>query len=262
MTKAKTPGITAVALLICGLATVPSSANAAEWQWALVPYVWGTAIGADVYVNDDPIIGADIGFDDILDKTDFAAQLHFEGQRGKAGFFMDVTYLNLGSSQTTSARPPLPGGTQVGSDLRTTLFEAAGFYRLSGDTHGLDLLFGARVIDLDLTVDFALPPPLTGTRRIATSETLTDGFAGLRYSTPFAERWMFTGRADVGAGDSDLSWSASAYLGYAVGKQRRNLILFGYRHLALEFKGTTGGGQRVETDMTMSGPAAGFAFRF
>lgn len=251
--------LSAVSLLSGSLLAIPAVAQ--EWQWSVVPYVWASDIGVDVFVGDDEVIGADIGFDDILDKTDFASQLHIEGQRGRGGFFFDVTFLNLGSTQTTGARPPLPGGTQIKSDLKTTLAEAGGFYRLSGDTHGLDLIFGARVIDLDLTLDFALPPPLTGTQELSGSDTFTDGFAGLRYSTPFAERWIFTARGDVGAGDSDLAWNASAYFGYAVGKQPQNLILFGYRHLELEFKESSGG-QSEEIDMSMSGPAIGFAFRF
>ena len=251
------------AVLLAGCTSIASSPTLAnDWEWSLVPYVWASAIGADVYVNDDPVVGGDISFDDILDKTDFAAQMHFEGRRGKGGFFADATYLNLGSSQTTGARPPLPGGTQINSDIRTTLLELGGFYRPSGGSHGLDIIFGARIIDMDLTLDFALPSPLTGTRQVNASDTLTDGFAGLRYVTPFAERWMFTARGDIGAGDSDLAWNASMYLGYAVGKKRQNLLVAGYRYLSLEFKGTSDGGQNIETDMTMSGPAVGFAFRF
>ncbi|MDH5322929.1 MAG: hypothetical protein OEW81_11010, partial [Gammaproteobacteria bacterium] len=110
--------------------------------------------------------------------------------------------------------------------------------------------------------DFALPPPLTGTQRLSGGDTLTDGFAGLRYSTSFAERWEFMARGDLGAGDSDLAWNASVYFGYAVGKEPQNLILFGYRHLQFELKESSAGGQRAETDLTFSGPALGFAFRF
>lgn len=252
----------AITLLMACLGAVASPAYAADWEWTLVPYVWASDIGMDVSINDRSLIGVDIGFDDVLDKTDFAAQIHFEGHRGKGGFLLDLTYLDLGASQTTPARPPLPGGTQINSDIRTTLFEAGGFYRPSGGNRGLDILLGVRVIDFDMTLDIALPSPLTGTTQVNMSETLADGFVGLRYLAPLAENWSFTVRGDVGSGDSDLSWNASAFVGYHVGKKKQNLILFGYRHLALEFKGTSSLGLRVETDLTMSGPATGFAFRF
>jgi hypothetical protein len=257
----KTFRLSTVTILIGSLAAA-LPAHAEGWAWSVVPYAWLTDIGLDLFVNDDPVIGADIGFSDLMDKKDAAMQLHFEGQRGRGGFFFDVTILDVSSARATGARPPLPGDTQIESDLDTTLAEAGGFYRLSGDTHGLDLIFGARMLDLDLTVDFALPPPLTGTQKLSGGDTFTDGFAGLRYPTSFANRWEFMARGDVGAGDSDLAWNASAYFGYTVGKEPQNLILFGYRHLQFELKDSTGGGQRIETDLTFSGPAIGFAFRF
>lgn len=257
----RTLSLSTMSLLLGGL-TVVLPASAEDWNWSVVPYAWATDIGLDLFVNDDPVVGADISFSDLMEKRDAAMQLHFEGQRGRGGFFFDVTYLGVSSAQATGARPPLPGGTQIESELDSTLAEAGGFYRLSGDTQGLDLIFGARMLDLDITVDFALPPPLTGTQRLSGGDTLMDGFAGLRFSTSFAERWEFMARGDLGAGDSDLAWNASAYFGYAVGKEPQNLILFGYRHLQLEFEESSGGGQGVETDLTFSGPAIGFAFRF
>ena len=120
----RTSNLSAIALLISCLSVPALPARAADWQWTLVPYLWASDIGVDVTVNNEPIIGVDIGFDDILDKTDFASQLHFKGRRGKGGFLLDITFLNLGARQTTVARPPLPGGTQIGSDMKTTLFEA------------------------------------------------------------------------------------------------------------------------------------------
>ena len=44
-----------------------------------------------------------------------------------------------------------------------------------------------------------------------------------------------------------------------------NQVIFGYRHLVLEFKDTTSIGNETidsEFDLTMSGPAVGFAFNF
>ena len=90
-----------------------------------------------------------------------------------------------------------------------------------------------------------------------------DGFLGLSESRSH-ESTCIAGsglRGDAGAGDSELAWNASALLGYHVGKQRQNIILFGYRHMEIEFK-ESGSGLTVQTDLTMSGPIAGFAIRF
>ena len=252
--------ISAAVVLIGGLTAVHTPANAADWDWTLVAYVWASDMSMDVSINDRSLIGADIAFSDLLDKTDFATQIHFDGHRGRGGFLLDLTYLDLGASQTTAE--PLPGGTQINSDIRTLLYEVGGFYRPSGGNCCLDFIFGARVIDLDMTLDIALPDSLALTTQVNMSDTLADGFVGLRYLKPLAENWSFIVRGDIGSGDSDLSWNAAAYIVYDVGKQKQNRIVFGYRHLALEFKGTSSLGLRVETDLTMSGLAAGFAFRF
>jgi hypothetical protein len=249
------------ALLLSGLVAATTPAYAADWEWTLVPYLWGPEISMDVSVRDEPVIGADLPFNDLLEKLDFALLAHFEGRRGRAGFFLDLTYLDVGESQSTVARPPLPGGTRVNTDMSTVLFELGGFYRLSGDTAGLDLLLGARAIDIDMTLDISLPPPLTATTQVSGSDTFIDAFAGLRYQTPLGERWSFIVRGDAGAGETDLAWNAQALVGYNVGKERHNVILFGYRHMEVEFK-DSGSSADLEADLTMSGPIAGFAFRF
>jgi hypothetical protein len=248
-------------LLLCSFIAVSSPVGATDWEWTLVPYLWGPVISMDVSVRDEPVIGADLPFDELLDKLDFALLMHFEGRRDRAGFFLDLTYLDVGESQSSVARPPLPGGTRVSTDLSTVLFELGGFYRLSGDTSGLDLLFGARAIDLDMTLDISLPPPLTATTQVSASGTFIDAFAGLRYQAPLGERWSFIVRGDAGAGETDLAWNAQALVGYNVGKERDNVILFGYRHMEVEFK-DTGSSADLEAYLTMSGPIAGFAFRF
>ncbi len=257
----KTANISAAALLICCLAAVASPARAADWEWTLVPYVWASDISVDVTVQNEPVFGADISFDDLVDNIDYGFQLYFEGRRGKGGFFTDLTFIKLGQTQTTVARPPLPGGTEVMSDVKTTLIEAGGFYRPSGGTDGLDLLVGIRVIDFELDLGITSPPPAALSTQVTLSANLTDAFAGIRYKAPLNERWSFVLRGDVGAGDSDRAWNALALLGYQVGKKKQKTILFGYRYLKLEFK-ESGSGLTVETDMVMSGPIVGFVSRF
>ena len=155
----------------------------------------------------------------------------------------------------------MPDDTTVRSELEQTLFEAGGFYRPSGGTHGLDVLFGVRVIDNKMTIDFSLPEPSTATSRVSSGETYTDGFAGLRYTAPLGERTTIAIRGDAGAGDSELALNASALLGYTVGKKRQNQLLIGYRHMEIELKDSNDG-LTVDTNLTMSGPITGFMIRF
>jgi len=249
------------AVLITGyLGAAASPARAADWDWILTPYVWGSNVKADVFVKDEPVFGQDLSFSDLIDNLNAGFQLHFEGRRSKAGFFLDLTYLSVSDSETTPANPPLPGGTVLGVDIDTTLFEAAGFYRPSGETHGLDLLLGIRVIDLKMELDITPPTPLPSTR-IDGSGTFTDAFAGLRYSVPLGQRWTLAVRGDAGAGDTDLTWNVSGLFAFHFGKDNRYNALMGYRHMEIEVEETSGA-ITVKTEVTMSGPIAGFAFRF
>ena len=245
-----------------GAPDVAAAADAAEgWEWTLAPYLWAPKTSLDVTVNDEPVIGGDLDFSDLLDKLDFSGQVHFEGRRGKTGFFLDLTYLSTSDSGTTSPRPPLPGGTAIDSEVDTALFEAAGFYRPLGESHGLDLLLGVRIIDYQQTLDIALPSPSTVSTEVDVSKTYTDGFAGLRYVAPITGHWSLVVRGDVGAGDTEFTWNALALAAYGFGATGRNTLLFGYRHLEIELEGSDSAAD-VETELTMSGPIAGFAFRF
>ena len=249
------------AVLITGyLGAAASPARAADWDWILTPYLWGSSMKVDVFVKDEPVFGQDLSFSDLIDNLHVGFQLHFEGRRSKAGFFLDLTYLSVSDSETTPANPPLPGGTVLDADVDTTLFEAAGFYRPSGEALGLDLLLGIRVMDLKMELDITPPAPLPSTR-IDGSGTFTDAFAGLRYSFPLGQRWILAVRGDAGAGDSDLTWNVSGLFAFHFGKDDRYNALIGYRHMEIEVEETSGA-ITVKTELTMSGPMTGFAFRF
>jgi hypothetical protein len=137
------------------------------------------------------------------------------------------------------------------------LVEGAGFYRLSGDATGLDLIAGVRVTDVDVELEITLPGQANLSTSVSASDTYTDGFAGLRHTSMLGNRWSLTLRGDVGAGDSDFAWNVSAYVGLHFGENNRFAVLGGYRHLEMELEDGD-----VEVDLTMTGPALGFVARF
>jgi hypothetical protein len=67
-------------------------------------------------------------------------------------------------------------------------------------------------------------------------------------------------RDDTALG-GDLSWNASALLGYRFGDNGKYNVLLGYRHLSVEYE-ESDQGLPVEVDVTMSGPQVAFAFVF
>ena len=258
MSKTEHALVLATAGAIFTLAAGP--ADAQEREWLVVPYLWGADTSLDALVRDDEVYGGDLDFSDLVDKLDFALQLHVETRKDRFGLMFDLTYLETSDSFTSPANPPLPGGTVLATESDLTIFEAGGFYRPSAESFGWDLLFGVRAIDVN--ADLTLTPPGPFEPRVLDgSSSLTDGFAGVRYSAMAGNNWLLSLRGDVGAGDSDLAWNVVGLLGYVFGENDRYNLMFGYRHFALEYDDHSDG-VPVEIDMTMSGPQGGFAFRF
>jgi hypothetical protein len=247
-------------LLIC-LWLPATVARAADWEWIVAPYVWGSDISLDVTANNEPVLDGDLDFSDLLDKIDFAAMVHFEGSSGKAGFYVDVLALSTSDDQKISANPPLPGGTEVSSDVDTEIYEAGGFYRLLSGDQIFDVLLGARLIEFDQKNDIDLPSPSTLETTVELSKSFLDVVLGARYGRSFGKRWDLVVLGNVSTGDTELTWNALATLGIRLGKTDRYGLRFGWRHMDIDIE-ETDDGVDIETDLVLSGPAAAFTFRF
>jgi len=248
-------------LIAAGGTLLAGNPPAAEQrEWIIVPYLWGADTSLDLLVEDDPVFGGALDFADLVDKLDLALQVHVETRKNKFGLLFDLTYLETSDRFVSPANPPLPGGTELVTDGDLTIIEAGMFYRPSGDAWGWDALFGVRAMDVGADLTLTPPSPLTP-RELNGSKSLTDGFVGVRYVGELGEKWFVSLRGDAGAGDSDLSWNLVGLLGYRFGNSGKYSLLFGYRHFAVEFDDTRDG-LPVGVDLSMSGPEAGFAFRF
>ena len=259
-TLKKKLSFSAFVLVVIVLVGAPG-AHASDWEWEITPYAWMPDIGVDVSLNETDIADTTIDFSDIIDKATFGALVHFEGRKGRAGLFVDVVYLALSDDKPVSGHLLIPDGTRLDSDLDLLLGEAGGIYRLTGDEQGLDLLYGIRVMDapLDISLDFP-EGSLIEDRSRSSDETLLDGFLGLRYGADISDRWLWSIRGDVGAGDTDLTWQGALTFGVQFGKKRDKTLYFGYRYLAYEFEEGTDG--ITDRDIELLGPAVGFGFGF
>jgi len=260
MKKSWRYGVAGVVSLMSCLWLPLAGAQAAEWEWTIAPYLWGSDISLDLAANNEPVIGGDVSFSDLLDKIEAAVPVHFEGRAGKPGFFVDVLYLSVGDDSTIPPNPPLPGGTTIHSELDSGFYEAGGLYRFIDDGQALDLLYGARVIDMSQKHDVALPSPSTLTTTIKTSDTLLDGFIGLRYAHSIGDRWDFLIRGDMGAGDTELTWNFIGTFGVRFGTTGTYSMRFGWRYLDVDVETRSTSGIEVETDLVLSGPVVAMVF--
>src|SRR5262249_38677423 len=83
---------------------------------------------------------------------------------------------------------------------------------------------------------------------------LVDGIVGLRGQAALPGAWYLPYYADIGAGSSRLTWQAFGGIGYHF---KWGDAVFGYRHLAYDFDSG-----RIASDMSLSGPHIGVAFKF
>ncbi|HVR98434.1 MAG TPA: hypothetical protein VMW27_17605, partial [Thermoanaerobaculia bacterium] len=201
------------------------------------PYLWLSEIGVDASINDHEVFEREADLADVLDDLDFSIQAHLEGQRGRHGVLLDVSYSDLGDEDK---HIDLAGPAEIVAkgDLEMTLLEAAAIFNPRGDGTGLTVIYGARIVDIDEEIDarIVLGPASTASRRYEASSTLLDGMLGVRHIGRLSDRWSSVLRADASAGGTELTWNAMLGLGYTFGASGRYALFAGYRYMEIEFE--------------------------
>jgi len=250
------------AALIVGTLPIVEEATAAEkWKWSLTPYIWLTDVGVDVSIHDRQVVNTTIDVKDLAEDIAMTFQVHAEAQRGTNGLLFDAFYVKLSKDTKTVSLPTPPGGTAVlDADIAMTILEAGGIFDAKGDQEGLQLLYGARIIDQSADIDAQFTPSggPPGSRSFEPSDTVYDGLLGVRWIKRFGRGWSTSLRGDISAGGTEFTWNVNTTLAYAFGKDGRFAATGGYRRLEAEFKEQ----DSVESEMTLSGPVIGFRFLF
>ncbi len=239
-------------LILCaGCIAVPAAADA-NMNWSITPYIWAVETKVDLKADGTPIGGAAVSFSDLLDITDASFQIVVEGGRsdGNWSAFVDLTYLE--TSDKESAGPLL-----IKTESEQWFIDAAVSYWPHGEADGLSLFGGVRYTSLDDRYKFSLPAIGAPLGSLKNDRSFTDLLLGTRYRVDFNESWALTTRADYAFGDSEGIFQVQALARYAVGRNRQNGILFGYRYKDAEYEAGI-----ITEDYQFSGPIVGFNFRF
>ena len=231
----------------CGIAAAQTVSAQREWRWSITPYAWGSSINADVTFPGGQQVGGEVQFGNLVDKIDYGAMVHFEGQRGSWGMLVDVTYMKLGDDAT---RGPISANT----DIELGIYEFAATYTPGGGRNPFTAIVGARIIDLSLDMTFSVPALGASTRR-SQDGSATDFMVGGRFTYPFNDRWFFNLRADIGTGDTKSDWNALAGFGWRFSRDLGDAVLLAWRHMELEVDKSG-----RNTDVTLDGPLVGVMF--
>jgi hypothetical protein len=254
-------------LPLCGasaLIAVPSGAHAEDptdrddWHYSASIYLWGAGIEGETAVGSE----VDVGFDTLISNLNMAFMGAFEGRKGEWSFLADVIYLNVGADGAGKVPVASTAGSdisvKVDADVKTKgwVLNLLGGYNLWRNEQGsLDLIAGARYLDLKLDFDLGLSVgPYAQSRALTASGSVWDGVIGVRGQVNLNDKWYLPYHLDIGTGQSDLTWQASAGLGYRFDWGEVSLV---YRHIDWKFAS----GSQLD-NINFSGPLLAATFRF
>jgi hypothetical protein len=242
-----------------------------DWDFRATLYLFYSSIGGEIALPTGAGAEINLSQDDLIDHLKFTGMAALEMQKGRWGGFADAIYLDIGASKSDTQMLAIGGGTplppgvtaDVSLDSKAWVVTLAGNYRaLSSDTTTLNFIAGARLLDIDTKLNYAFNVdfgPFAGPTRQGSAETTFsnwDAIVGVKGQLNFgAERaWFARYYADVGTGDSDLTWQAIAGVGYAFGKSE---VVMAWRYLDYEFASD----EKIQ-NLDFNGPALGFTFRW
>jgi hypothetical protein len=245
-------GILAVFLfgtpLFAGAADSESSPDT-DWGVGVDLYLWAPWIDVKTETGGD----VEISLNDILTNLDmmFMGVVHVD--KGKWSFVTDMIYFDIESDE--NADLPLDLALDefdlqawvVTPEVRYTVWQT--------NKHKVGLVAGARYLWIEGQLKLNTRPPLPpGSRKAKDSASVWDGIVGATGQIELSDKWYLASYADIGTGDSDLTWQAVAMFGYQF---KRMDAAVGYRYLDYEFDSSD-----PIADLTIHGPFAGIRYMF
>lgn len=266
-----TAGLVAAAALAAPVAHAQSQAPD-DWRFRAAIYGWFPSLDGTTQFPASGASGPSFKVDasTILDNLSFAFMGTFEAQRGNWGVFVDYFYANVdgsvsGTRDFSLGQVGIPASASANFDLsvKTNLLTMAGTYAVVEEpTYSVAVLAGARMLSVDQTLNWTLngnlaPIVLPGrTGSVDASLTNWDAIVGVRGRLRFGDdrRWFVPYYADVGGGQSKLTWQVWGGIGYSF---KWGEIAAAWRYLDYEFKS----GDPLQT-LSFNGPAVGVIFNW
>jgi hypothetical protein len=263
------------AAALCAAALLGSAGAEAQgvedWRYRAALYGYFPSIGATTtFPGTGGGGGVSVDAADILDSLEFAFMATFEAKKGLWGVYSDLVYFNVGNTKTQSRSLslgdqglPADVTADVKLDMKSVQWMLAGTYQaVATPRYTLDLLVGARLLDVDAQLDWTLGgnigsvplPDHAGSSSVGLSNW--DAIVGVKGRAMFGDdgRWFVPYHFDVGAGESRLTWQAAVGLGYTY---PWGDIVAAWRYLDYDMKS----GTALES-INFSGPAIAVGFRW
>ncbi len=241
--------VACVCVLLFTTAT-PVFAQGKNWQNEITLYGWYAGIDGTVQAPTGAESDFSVEASDILEDLEFMLMAGYEGRYERWSVLVDFVYLDAGDDADIPTRV---GNANVDLNVSSYLVHGGvGYDLLHGDNGVLGVVGGVRYLSLDVDYDASVQ----GMQLLSSSrsDSLTDGFVGLRGQIRFNDNWFLPYYADIGTGGSDLSYQLFAAIGY---RFSWGDIRLGYRHIGIEMDE-----DMIMEDLQLSGPVFGVGIRF
>jgi hypothetical protein len=261
-----------VALAATSFATSDARAEALsdDWQFHGVIYAYLPDIGGSSDFPAGTGSSVNISADKILSNLKFTFMGTLEAQKGRWGAFTDVLYLDIGGSKSQTRDVSIGGGglpagvtSDLDLDIKGTVWTLGGSYRFMATPDATaDVFAGARLLSVKERLNWKFSAdvgPFVGPGREGSNEQKVDNWDAIvgvkgRLALGAGSPWFVPYYADVGTGDSDLTWQALGGIGYAYQNWE---FLGAWRYLDYDLKS----GQKINS-ITFNGPMIGVAYRW
>ncbi len=239
-------------MLASSVSYAERSSDPDTWKHSVSLYLWLPTIDGTLKYNFGLGNSAEVEADNTLDA--FKAFMGtYEARKNKWSLLADAIYLDLDDSSKSSV--PLGGGTVATkgkldlTGIQLGLYGGYNFYQT--DKASVDLIAGLRYLSIDTDVKLQVGGVVP---KISRDSDLYDGIVGLRGKANVNEKWFIPFHADIGAGDSDLTWQTMAGIGY---QADWGDTILSYRYLSWDQSDDS-----LIQDLSFSGPQLGVKFHF
>jgi len=235
-----------------------------KWQYEFTIYGWLPSIDGTLKYSVPPGSGSSVGVDasDILDSLNFVFMGTGEARYNRLSFGMDVIYMDVSNSKNTSiiVGPAQDTTLNVSGKLSLSTWLVTGivgYDLVQSDESRLAVVGGLRYLSLDADTSLSINGPLPPTpppAYLSQSDDFWDGIVGIKGVFMLGKNWYIPYYADIGAGDSNLTWQLYAAIGYQF---HWGDIRLGYRYLEYDQDD-----DKFVQDLKFYGPLVGIGFRF
>lgn len=236
-------------LLVTAPVMAAEEQESGKWQWHGELFALGAQLDGTATTGED----IDVPLHDILDNLDFAFMGSLAVRKDKLTLFGDFIYVDLGNKATIPLAVPMPLEADLNLDIKQFVSTFGAAYQVAdtGRTT-FNLLAGGRYLSMDADLKYDIEPVASG--RVKDSGSNWDFIVGARGRTDLNEKWYIHYYADIGTGNSDLTWQGIAGINYRFSKVDLTL---GYAYTSWDFDKKS-----MIKDVAMKGPYAGIKFRF